>query len=66
MRRALARLGLDNPGPTRFPKPFQPMLAEPGKAPFDNLEWTYEPKWDGIRILAYVQGNRVRLLSRNS
>jgi len=32
------------------------MLVEPGKAAFDHLEWTYKPKWDGIRILAYVQG----------
>jgi len=41
------------------------MPADPGKAPFDHPEWIYETKWDGIRILAYVQGERVRLLSRN-
>ncbi|HLJ59142.1 MAG TPA: non-homologous end-joining DNA ligase [bacterium] len=41
------------------------MLAEAGKAAFDSPEWTYEPKWDGIRILAHVQQDRVRLWSRN-
>jgi ATP-dependent DNA ligase len=65
VKRALPRLGFAKPGPTRFPHPFRPMLAEPGEAPFDGPEWIYEPKWDGIRILAYVQGDRVRLLSRN-
>ncbi len=63
-RRALARVALDKPGPTRFPKPFRPMLAEPGKEPFDDPRWTYEPKWDGIRIVSYVHGTHVRLLSR--
>ncbi len=64
-RRALGRVGLDKPGPTRFPKPFQPMLAEAGKEPFDDPRWTYEPKWDGIRIVSYIRGERVRLLSRS-
>jgi bifunctional non-homologous end joining protein LigD len=41
------------------------MLAEPGRAPFDSPDWIYEPKWDGIRIVAYVRADRVRLLSRN-
>jgi ATP-dependent DNA ligase len=48
-----------------LPKPFQPMLAEPGKAAFDHPEWIYEPKWDGIRNLAFAQSGRVHLWSRN-
>jgi len=41
------------------------MLAEPANAPFNNPEWIYEPKWDGIRATAYVHGEQVRLFSRN-
>jgi len=65
VKRALAHLGIAEPGPTRFPQPFRPMLAEPGKTPFDSPEWIYEPKWDGIRIVAHIRPDRVRLLSRN-
>ena len=32
---------------------------------FSGPEWTFEQKFDGIRLLAFKQGNRVRLLSRN-
>ena len=64
-RRALTRLGLEKPGPARFPRPFRPMLAESAKAPFSDPTWTYEPKWDGVRLIAYVNGDRVRLPSRN-
>ena len=41
------------------------MLAEPAKEPFNNPDWTFEPKWDGIRIVAYIHDSRVPLLSRN-
>ena len=27
--------------------------------------WEYEPKWDGYRVLGYVRGGEVKLLSRN-
>jgi DNA ligase D-like protein (predicted ligase) len=32
---------------------------------FTGLEWMFERKYDGIRLLAFRQGNEVRLLSRN-
>src|SRR6516162_11450859 len=28
-------------------------------------DWTYEPKWDGFRVIATVRDGAVRLLSRN-
>ena len=28
-------------------------------------DWLYEPKYDGYRIVAYVQENKVRLITRN-
>jgi bifunctional non-homologous end joining protein LigD len=41
------------------------MLATLAAAPFDRSGWVYEEKYDGDRILAYKEGDRVRLLSRN-
>jgi bifunctional non-homologous end joining protein LigD len=34
-------------------------------APFDDQEWIFEIKYDGIRALAYVTGDECRLLSRS-
>lgn len=41
------------------------MLATLVAAPFDRAGWVFEEKYDGDRILAYKEGDRVRLLSRN-
>ncbi len=42
------------------------MLATLVREPFNTAGWTYEEKYDGIRILAYKEGSRVQLLSRNA
>ena len=41
------------------------MLATLVAHPFDTPGWAYEEKYDGDRMLAYKEGIRVRLLSRN-
>jgi bifunctional non-homologous end joining protein LigD len=41
------------------------MLATLVAEPFDKPGWVYEEKYDGDRMLAYKQGARVLLLSRN-
>lgn len=33
--------------------------------PADDGSWAYEVKWDGYRIVAFVEGGRVRLQTRN-
>ena len=50
---------------SRIPFRIQPMLATLVAKPFDRGGWDYEEKYDGDRILAYKEGDRVRLLSRN-
>jgi len=43
---------------------FRPMLAELAPAPFDNPRFLFEPKWDGVRCIAYVSHQDVRLIGR--
>src|SRR4051812_32126248 len=51
--------------PTREPLPewIDPMLARLGDLPTDD-GWAYEIKWDGIRAVAFIEGGRLRLMSR--
>ena len=43
----------------------EPMLATPGRAPFDGDDWLFEPKWDGYRVQAIVAAGRWTLRTRN-
>jgi len=45
---------------------FKPMLCTLAKEPFHKSGFIYEPKFDGIRMLAYVQNGTCILKSRNA
>ena len=48
-----------------LPAALPPMLASPGAPPARGLEaWAAEFKWDGVRALAFIEGGRLRLVSR--
>jgi bifunctional non-homologous end joining protein LigD len=49
-----------------FPKHYLPMLASTGKEPFNHPDWIWEVKWDGYRMMCYIQKNKVELRSRNN
>src|ERR671914_891321 len=46
--------------------PVLPQLARPSKRVPEGEGWAYEPKWDGFRALAFVDGDDVYLQSRGA
>ncbi len=53
--------------PERRPMPekVEPMMAKlTTRIPAPDGDWGFEFKWDGIRAVAFVEGGRVRLVSR--
>jgi bifunctional non-homologous end joining protein LigD len=49
---------------TALPAKLEPMHAEIGEKAFTREGWMWEPKLDGYRALAFVDGGQVRLRSR--
>ncbi|MGH2969474.1 MAG: ATP-dependent DNA ligase [Solirubrobacteraceae bacterium] len=45
--------------------PVPPQLARPAKQLPTGEGWVYEPKWDGFRTIAFVDGDEVYLQSRS-
>jgi bifunctional non-homologous end joining protein LigD len=57
-----------DPAPEDFhplPESVRPMLATPGVLPSRSTGWAFEIKWDGVRAISFVEGGRIRMLSRN-
>ena len=55
------------PPPQNFPTNIKPMLATLVDKPFNNKDWVFEVKWDGIRSIFYLHKtkNLLKLQSRN-
>ena len=47
-----------------MPAKLDPMHAEPGDTAFNRADWMWEPKLDGYRVLAFIEGEGVKLRSR--
>jgi len=43
----------------------KPMLAYPFEKAFDNKDWVFEIKWDGVRAITYKNRKDIRIQSRN-
>jgi ATP-dependent DNA ligase len=48
-----------------LPQPLLPQLARPRAKLPEGEDWASEPKWDGFRAIAFVDGGDVHLQSRN-
>jgi bifunctional non-homologous end joining protein LigD len=54
-----------DPGTEPMPAHIVPMLARLSTLPKRDSDYAFEVKWDGVRTVAYCEGGRVRLESRN-
>lgn len=52
------------PAPSAEPPVIAPMAAASTGMPANPDGWVFEPKWDGVRAVSRVWGNRVTLTSR--
>jgi bifunctional non-homologous end joining protein LigD len=52
--------------PSPMPDAPAPMLCTLVDAAFDSPDWAFEPKLDGLRVLARFDGGALTLLSRNN
>jgi bifunctional non-homologous end joining protein LigD len=43
---------------------YKPMLAQSAEDPFNSKDWIFEVKWDGIRIISYIN-DELSLRTRN-
>ena len=47
-----------------MPRTLEPMKAQLVDAPFDDDRWLFEVKWDGIRLVSFIDGGKVSLQTR--
>jgi bifunctional non-homologous end joining protein LigD len=47
-----------------MPKTLEPMKAQLVEDPFDDERWLFEVKWDGIRLVSFIDEGKVRLQTR--
>jgi bifunctional non-homologous end joining protein LigD len=66
LERELEQHGMKSGGKSPLPKDVQPMLATLSEKPFNNRDWIFELKLDGIRALVVKNGAKVDMWTRNA
>ncbi len=51
--------------PAALPRDVTPMLATAGRLPDHDDGWAYEIKFDGVRVLTFVEKGQAQLVTRN-
>jgi bifunctional non-homologous end joining protein LigD len=59
-----AEIDFDKAIEAPMPGAIEPMMATLAEGPFSHPDWLFEIKWDGIRAIAYVTSEGVRLMTR--
>jgi len=54
----------NNKGTKDFFGRVKPMLAYPTDKAFNNKEWVFEIKWDGVRAILFKENGKIRIQSR--
>jgi len=57
-------INLANAEPGTMPKTLEPMKAQLVDEAFDDDRWLFEVKWDGIRLISFIDGGKVSLQTR--
>ncbi len=65
IERELEQFGMKKAGRSPVPKIVQPMLATLIEKPFDNDEWLFELKLDGMRALVVKEDSKIAMWTRN-
>src|SRR5207237_588383 len=57
-------INLANAEKGTMPRTLEPMKAQLVDAPFDDDRWLFEVKWDGIRLVSFIDEGKVSLQTR--
>src|SRR5207249_3807245 len=66
VERELEKHGMKAPGRVAMPKHVEPMLATLAEHAFDNDDWLFELKLDGIRAIVVRDGEKLDMWTRNA
>ena len=66
LERELEKRGMKERGKAPMPKHVEPMLATLSDKPFDNDDWIFELKLDGVRAIVEKDGSTLDMWTRNA